>query len=94
MSPRERFELLRQVPKVNHILDPGRRLWTEAKYQRRIYTGKNLVFIEDASQGYQLTLEVISLILCRFPNAFWQLHSSDIYDLVRSKDISIAQCRA
>jgi len=41
------FELLRQVPKVSHILDPGRRFWTEAKYQRRIYTGENLVFIED-----------------------------------------------
>jgi len=89
-----KFQLLRQVPKVNHILDPGRRFWTEAKYQRRIFTGKNLVFIEDANQGYRLTFEVTNLILCQFPGAFWQRHSSGIYDLVRSRDIAIAQRRA
>jgi len=82
------------VPKVNHILDPGRRFWTEAKYQRRIYTGKNLVFIEDANQGYRLRSEIENLVLYRFPSAFWQLHGSDIYDLVRSRNIPLAQRRA
>ncbi len=66
-----KFQLLRQVPKLNHILDSGRRLWTEAKYQRRIYTGKNLVSIEGANQGYRLTFEVTNLIFCQFPSAFW-----------------------
>jgi len=94
MSPRRSFELLRQVPKVNHILDTGRRFWTEAKHQCRIYTGKSLIFIEDANQGYRLTFEVINLILYGFLRAFWQLHSSGIYDLVRSRNVSIAQRRA
>ena len=71
MSPCRRFELSRQVPKVNRFLDPGRRFWTDLEYQRRIYTGKNLVFIEDANQRYRLSFEIISLTLRRFPSAFW-----------------------
>ena len=27
---------------INHILDPGRRIWTEMEYQCRIYTGKDI----------------------------------------------------
>ena len=34
---------------INQILDLGQCFWTEAKYQCRIYTEKNLVFIEDAN---------------------------------------------
>ena len=92
MSCRGSFDLLRQVPKVNHILDPGRRFWTEVKYQRRIYMGKNLVFIEDTNLRYRHTSEVISLILCRFSSALWQLYGSE--STIWSAQISIAQRRA
>ena len=46
-----------KVPDVNHIVDPGRRFWTEAEHQRRIYKAKNLV-LTDAKRWCWLTLGV------------------------------------
>ena len=51
---------------------------TEAIYQCRIHTGKNLVFVQGANQRYRLAFEIENLVLCRLPTAFSQLHCSDV----------------
>ncbi len=56
--------------------------------------GKESNLYRKCEPGVSAYFEVINLILYGFLRAFWQLYSSGIYDLVRSRNISIAQRRA